>query len=147
MRNFILFSGVVLVLSLITSCGSNKELQERAPAQFQEIYVSQHENGINLNIPVAVIQQQRVSLDSVYFRGMRSALVKDKEQKNLYTAKFNTAAGMKIMSSDPAGENKNTPPQKPEKSPFDLNKDEAVLVFKEGGKTKYYKITNIAERN
>ena len=31
MKNFILFSGVVLVLSLVTGCGSNKELQERAP--------------------------------------------------------------------------------------------------------------------
>lgn len=147
MKNFILFSGVVLVLSFVTGCGSNKELQERAPAQFQEVYITQHENGVNLNIPIAVIQEERVSLDSVYFRGMRSALVQDKDQKNLYSAEFNTAAGMKIMSSDPAEESKNNLPQKPEKSPFDISKDEAVLVFKEEGKTKYFKITDIVERN
>jgi hypothetical protein len=147
MKNFLCFFSSLLILSLVTGCGSKKELQKRAPAQFQDVYYTNSENGINLHIPVAVIQDKRISLDSVYFRGMRSPLVQDNEQKNLYTAAFNTADGMKIMSSDPAEESKNTPPQKPEKAPFKIAEDEAVLVFKEEGKTNYYKLTGIEEQN
>jgi hypothetical protein len=51
------------------------------------------------------------------------------------------------MSSDPAEESKNIPPQKPEKAPFKIADDEAVLVFKEEGKTNYYKLTGIEEQN
>lgn len=147
MKNFLFFFSSLLVLSLVTGCGSKKELQKQAPAQFQNVYYTNSENGINLHIPVTVIQDKRVSLDSVYFRGMRSSLVQDNVQKNLYTASFNTADGMKIMSSDPAEESKNTPPQKPEKAPFKIADDEAVLVFKEEGKTNYYKLTGIEEQN
>jgi len=147
MKKFLFLFGSIFVFSIITACGSKKELQERAPAQFQDVYYTNSENGINLHIPVAVIQDKRVSLDSVYFRGMRSSLVQDSEQKNLYTAAFNTADGMKIMSSDPAEESKNTPPQKPQKAPFKIADDEAVLVFKEEGKTNYYKLTGIEEQN
>jgi hypothetical protein len=146
MKNFLFFFSSLLVLSLVTGCGSKKKLQENAPAQFQDIYYTQGENGLDLHIPVVAIQDERVSLDSVYFRGMKSPLVQDNEQTNLFTANFGTN-GMSIMSSDPAEENKNRVPQKAEKMPFELEDDEAILVFSQNDKTKYYKLTGIEAQN
>ncbi|MBE7641474.1 hypothetical protein GUB10_14130 [Salegentibacter sp. BLCTC] len=136
----------IFAFSLVTSCGSNKELQERAPAQFQDIYYTENENGLDLYIPVAVIQENRVSMDSVYFRGMKSPLVRDSEQTNLFIANFSTGA-MDIMSIDPAEENKNRLPQRTEKVPFEIQDDEAILVFTQNNKTKYYKLTGIEAQN
>lgn len=146
MKKLLLLFSSIFVLSLVIACGSNKELQERAPAQFQDVYYTAGENGLDLYIPVAVIQDNRISLDSVYFRGMKSPLVKDSEKPNLFTANFSTN-GMKIMSSDPAEENKNRIPQKSEKVPFEIEDDEAILVFSQNEKTKYYKLTGIEEQN
>lgn len=146
MKKLLFLFSSIFALSLITGCGSNKELQERAPAQFQDVYYTQGENGLDLHIPVAVIQDNRVNLESVYFRGMKSPLVQDSEQTNLFTANFSTN-GMDIMSSDPAEENKNRVPQKPEEVPFEIEDDEAILVFTQNDKTKYYKLTGIQEQN
>lgn len=146
MKKLLFLFSSIFALSLITGCGSNKELQERAPAQFQNIYYIQGENGLDLHITVAVIQDNRVNLESVYFRGMKSPLVQDSEQTNLFTANFNTN-GMDIMSSDPTEENKNRVPQKPEKMPFEIEDDEAILVFSQNDKTKFYKLTGIKEQH
>jgi hypothetical protein len=54
---------------------------------------------------------------------------------------------MDIMSSDPVEENKNRVPQKTEKIPFELEEDEAILVFSQNNKTKYYKLTGIEAQN
>ncbi|MFD1094476.1 hypothetical protein [Salegentibacter chungangensis] len=143
---YFLFSSMML-LGLVTGCGSNKELQERAPAQFQEVYFSTDDSGVNLYIPVAVIQDNRVKLESVYFKGMKSDLAQDEEQPNLYVANFGVPQGDFVMSDDPKEEYGNKAPQKPEKSPFEIDKDEAILVFTQAGKTKYYKLTGITEKN
>ena len=78
---------------------------------------------------------------------MKSPLIQDKEQSNLFTANFSTADGMDVMSSDPAEENKNRVPQKTEEMPFELEDDEAILVFSQNNKTKYYKLTGIEAQN
>ena len=40
----------------------------------------------------------------------------------------------------------NKPPQMPEDSPFMIEKDEAILVFTQNDKLKYYKLTGIVEK-
>lgn len=142
-----LFLFSIVLLSLFSSCGSNKELQERAPAQFNQVYYSETEDGLDLYIPVSVIQESRVELESVYFRGMHSPLQLDEEQSGLYVASFDLGKGDKVMHVDPKEEYGNKAPQPPKESPFKINKDEAVLVFKQNDKTKYYKLTGIEERN
>ncbi|MGY5845923.1 hypothetical protein ACW6QP_00765 [Salegentibacter sp. HM20] len=141
---FLVFS--IVVLSLFSSCGSNKELQERAPAQLNQAYYSETEDGLALHIPVATIQENRVALKSVYFRGLHSDLKQSAEQSNIYTAHFATGKGERVMHVDPKEEYGNRAPQKPEKSPFDIKENEAILVFEQAGKTKYYKITGIVEK-
>lgn len=145
MRNvYLLFSGI-LIMTIITSCGSGKELQERAPAQFQTVYYMDTEDGVDLYIPVAAIQDNLVNLESVYFRGMKSDLQQDSEQANLYVANFSLGSSDYNMSENPEDEYGNKAPQKPEKSPFKINDDEAVLVYTMNGRTQYYKLTGIEQ--
>lgn len=143
--NLLLFTGIFSLL-FFGSCGSNKNLQERAPAQFDQVYYNKTSNGLKLSIPVIAIQDQRVSLDSVYFHGMKSELVQDEEKPNLYVANFRTGMKDMVMSKDPKDEYGNEPPQMPEKSPIKIGKDEALLVFTQNGSTKYYKLTGIVEK-
>lgn len=135
-----------LFFTLFTSCGSNNNLQERPPAQFNDVYYTKDANGMSLYIPVAVIQDERVSLDAVYFKGLKSILQKDPEKANLYVANFRTGMGDVVMHKDPRKEYGNQAPQMPEKSPVSLNDNEALLVFTQDGETKYYKLKGIVEK-
>ncbi|CAM4082910.1 hypothetical protein [Gillisia limnaea] len=147
MKYFYLVFSTVLAAVLLNSCASNKELQEGSPAQFDQSYFTSTSNSLQLFIPVKAIQANRISLDSVYFRGMKSALQQDPENTGVYTAQFNTGNKELIMSSDPAEEYANKVPQMPVKVPFELKSDEALVVFKENNKKKYYRITGIKERS
>lgn len=137
----------VFILTVFASCGSNKDLQERAPAQFDEVYYTYNSNGIKLSIPVVSIQDQIVSLDAVYFHGMKSMLEKSEEKPNLYVANFRTGTGDMVMHEDPKEEYGNKPPQLPEESPFSIDEDEAILVFTQNDQIKYYKLTGIVEKD
>ena len=143
---YLVFSTAFAVI-LLSSCGSNKELQERSPAQFEQSYFTSTTNSLQLFIPVKAIQVNRISFDSVYFRGMKSDLKPDPEKTGVYTAHFNTGNKDLIMSSDPAEEYANKMPQMPVKVPFEINEDEAVVVYKDNNRRKYYKITGIKERS
>ena len=147
MKYFYLVFSTVFVAIILNSCGSNKDLQERSPAQFDQAYFTSTTNSLQLNIPVKAIQPNRISLDSVYFRGMKAALQQDSENTGLYTAHFNTGNKDLILSSDPREEYANKMPAMPAKVPFELKENEAVVVFLENNKRKYYKITGIKERS
>ena len=146
MKNALRFTAGIFMLVLFASCGSNKDLQERAPAQFNEIYYTYNSEGIQLNIPVASIQDERVKLNAVYFHGMKSGLKQSKERPNLYVANFRMGTGEMVMHEDPKEEYGNKPPQLPQESPFSIDDDEAILVFTQDGKIKYYKLTGIVEK-
>ncbi|GAA4309910.1 hypothetical protein GCM10023115_35070 [Pontixanthobacter gangjinensis] len=146
MKNVLRLTAGIFMLVLFASCGSNKDLQERAPAQFNEVYYTYNSNGIQLYVPVASIQDQRVSLDAVYFHGMKSPLKKSEERANLYVANFRMGTGEMVMDADPEKEYGNKPPQLKEESPYAIDDDEAILVFTQDEKTKYYKLTGIVEK-
>ncbi|MDX1760876.1 MAG: hypothetical protein R3218_01850 [Christiangramia sp.] len=146
MKNVLHITAGIFMLVMFASCGSNKDLQERAPAQFNEVYYTYNSNGIQLNIPVATIQDQRVSLDAVYFHGMKSQLERSEDRPNLFVANFRMGSGEMVMHEDPKKEYGNKPPQLPEESPFSIEDDEAILVFTQDEKIKYYKLTGIVEK-
>ncbi len=141
-----LFSSIV-IFSFLSGCGSNRELQERAPAQFQQTYFTEDGDGLNVFLPVKIIQTNRVTLDSLYFREMKSELVKNDEQPNIYVANFSPKDPDHVMSSDPVEEYGNRAPQISEKSPFQIEDDEAILVFSQNNETKYYKITGVEKKD
>lgn len=147
MKTFYLFFSSLIVAALFTGCAGNKNLQERAPAQLGEAYIVTDASSMKLHIPVRSIQLDRVSLDSVYFRGRAAVLEQDPSTPGHYTALFNTGKPDLIMSSDPKEEYENKMPRTAAKSPFKLDDDEAVIVFSQNAKTKYYKLTGIKERS
>ncbi|MDT0642142.1 hypothetical protein RM553_04785 [Zunongwangia sp. F363] len=147
MKHAYLLLSSIFVFSLFASCGSNKELQEAPPAQFRQAYTTSEDAALLLHIPVVAIQENRVSLESVYFRGMKSPLKQNEEIPGEYVARFNTKDPSMIMSSDPKEEYGNKPPQKPQKSPVELKSDEALLVFAKNAATKFYKLEGIVEKD
>ncbi|MDT0685481.1 hypothetical protein [Autumnicola psychrophila] len=145
MKHIYLFFSTIIFLGFFTNCGSKKDLQEYAPAQFLDAYTTTGSTGLELHIPFTVIQENQISLDSVYFRGMKSPLLQNEEIISEYVAKFHIKDPQMVMSGDAREEYGNKAPQRAEKSPYEIERDEAILVFSENNKTKYYKITGITE--
>lgn len=131
---------------LFTGCGGNKNLQETPPAQFQNAYYTTNASATTLFIPVSSIQTSRVDLTGVYFQGQKADLERDPQQPGLYIANFTTGKRDMIMSSDPREEYGNKVPEAREKVPFDLDDDEAVIIFSENDVQKFYKLTGIKVR-
>ena len=137
----------LFITAIFSGCAGNKELQERPPAQFQQAYFISNQNSVKLYIPVVTIQTKQVALDSVYFRGLKATLQEDAQNPGIYFAQFYKGKKDLVMSSDPKEEYFNKMPQKAEKVPFELQDDEAVIVFIQSKKTKYFKIAGILERS
>lgn len=140
---YLLFSSVI-VTALFSNCAGSRELQETPPARFEQAYINSSAGFYELIIPINVNQENQVKLDSVYFRGSKAALIED-PSKGVYTATFKSGKRDLIMSSDPKEEYANKAPQKPVKAPFEIKEDEAVIVYNQDEKTRYYKITGIKE--
>jgi hypothetical protein len=153
----ILFNTIpaLLVLFSFTNCASGKKLQETAPAAVEQAYfttwtggVKTAGSGFNLFIPVS--GDVKMEMDSVFFRGKKSAIEKELSEEGLYVARFKNASEDKakdiIMHADPKKEYGNKAPVLPEKIPFELEQDEAVVKFTKDGKTGYFRIKGIREK-
>jgi len=133
----------IFLLTILSSCGSNQKLQEKAPAQLGSAYFTENRKSLKLFIPVRAIQENRVSLDSIYFRGQKAELRQDPEIDGVYSAELDSGSRNFVLSSDPRDEYENKMPVVPAEIPFELNEDEAVIVFTENNKVKFYKIRGI----
>lgn len=131
---------------LFTGCGGNKNLQDTPPAQFQNAYYTTDAGSLTFYLPVSAIQTNRVDLTGVYFQGRKADLERDPRQPGLYIANFSTGKRDMIMSSDPREEYGNKVPETQEKVPFNLDDDEAVIIFLENDIQKFYKLSGIEER-
>jgi len=142
---YFIFSASI-IFGIFASCAGNKDLQEKAPATMEDAYFTTQNEELILYIPVTAIQSNRVSLNGVYFRNKKADLFKSPEHPGVYMAKFEMGKLDMIMSSDPKEEYGNKMPQKTEKMDFELNDDEAILIFTQNSKVKYYKLTDVKER-
>ncbi|WBL25637.1 hypothetical protein [Zunongwangia sp. HGR-M22] len=136
----------IIFFSMFTNCRSHKDLQEEAPAQFQQAYYSSDKGQMTFFLPVIAIQNNRVELKNIYFKGLKSPIVKDEDVQNRYTAIFNVKQSDFVMSSDPKEEYGNKMPQRPVESPIKIEKNQALLEYQEGKEIKYYLLDNIEER-
>ncbi len=136
-----------LVFTMFTGCGSNQNLQEKAPANFQQVYYTKDASSMKLFIPVSAIQTERVALNSVYFQDRKADLEMDTTRSGIYVATFPMGKQDLIMSSDPREEYGNKVPPIPVEAPVKIKDDEAILVFTERGDIKFYKIRGIEERS
>lgn len=143
---------LTFIMSSFSQCSSAQKLQKEAPTTFGDIYCKKWVSGIpegpsGLNIFIEV-KDPKFQLDSVYFRDNVTQLIKNPQDTKQYIGSFMTLPEQKkdiIMSSDPKAEYGNKIPEKPIKIPFELAYNECVVSYKVNGKTKYYKLTNVAE--
>lgn len=140
-------------MASFSQCSSAKDLQKKAPVEMEQVYfqkwvagVEGGGAGLNLFIPV---KDSSVKLDSVYFRGKGTKL-DIKPGENLYVGRFisdfNKPKDM-VVHADPKKEYGNEMPEIPKEIPFKLKDDECVVSYADRGKTKYFKIENIVEKD
>lgn len=146
MKTLYLLLSASIATILFASCAENHGLQEKAPANIENAYYTSQGENLTLYIPVNSLQTNRVSLDSVYFRSKKSILTTSPDSPGLYKATFNLGKTDLIMSSDPKEEFVNRMPQLNDKMDFELEDDEAILIFTQNSKVKYYKLTGVKER-
>ncbi len=100
-------------------------------------------SGINVTIPVEELTAD-VRFKELYFRDHIVSIKSKPREPDLFFAYIKTKGNRDIiMDADPAEEAKNTPPQK---VPFDLDEDEAVLSYELGGEIFYVFITDMEEK-
>jgi len=155
-RNIISLITLPLIMFSFTQCSSQKKLQDKAPIQLQEVYcqswvagVKGGGAGINIFIPTDLKTHDHKRLDSVYFRGKSAKLNIIEDKTIVYVGRFILEAYKDqdiIMSSDKKEEYGNKMLKVKESIPFDLKDDECVVSYKEGEKTRYFKIENIVEK-
>lgn len=154
MITFLLGISTVLILS---NCANGKKLQEKPPVALQPAYYSTWQgdaktagSGFILYIPLSATNDSKVELDSVYFRGKKAVLETKPDFPDVYLAYFRNDNSSKthdiIMSSDPKEEYGNQAPVISEKIPFELEEDEAVVLYKKDGKKAYFRIKGIQKK-
>src|SRR5690606_3976971 len=143
-----LFSSLsfLLVFTMFTGCGINQNLQENAPAAFQQVYYTKDASAMKLYIPVSAIQTERVAFNSVYFKDRKADLELDTIRSGMYVATFPLGKPDLIMSSDPREEYGKKIPSVSVDAPFKIKDIETIIVFTERGDIKFYKMTGIEER-
>ena len=153
LANLILFT---FVLTCFTQCSSAQKLEKEIPFKIGSAYfqnwvagIEGGGSGINIFIPIEGKSQDRIELDSVYFRGKASKLETKPNNPDLFIGRFSTVFNQKrdlIMSNKPNAEYGNEAQKINIKIPFDLKDDECVVSYKEGNKIKYFRIVNVVEK-
>lgn len=131
-----------LVLTLFLQCSSAQKLQENVSFKVEQPYfqkwvagVKNGGSGINIFIPVTNLKTN-ITLDSLYFRGHKVLLETKPNNPNLFIGRILTEAN----------QNEDFSPKTEAEIPFDLKENEAVIIYTENDKKKYYKIENIKEK-
>ena len=142
---------LVLFSSLILQCSSAQKMQKEAPISINRIEIQEWIAGIQgggagINMEIQVPEKTTISLDSVFFRGLRAKVV---PARTNFVAKFVSPVNQNrdvTMSNNPNDEYGNKLPVIVQKSPFELENTECVISYKEGGTTKYFKYSNVIEK-
>ena len=139
---------LMIVLVSFSQCSSAQKLQKEAPTAFGEVYFQSWVAGVKgggagLNIFIET-QTDKIILDSVYFRGEVSKLEVKPANKLRYIGRFISESNKK---QNPLTEATNTEDLDTNlKMPFDLKDDECVVSYNLNGITKYFKLSNVREK-
>ena len=100
-----------------------------------------------INVQIQLKEKSNITFDSLYFRN-KATKIEIKEASLIITNYTNSKnKNLDItLHLDPKKEFRNKLPIQ-KKIPFELSKNEAVLTYQLNGKTKYYKIKDIKERD
>jgi hypothetical protein len=153
LKRLIFSISLSLVMMSFSQCASTQKLEAKSPVEIKEVYYKEWANparytGSGLNLYISLTSNtSNIEVDSVYFRKKQVKLEHIKE--GLFVGKFKTNKNSPndiIMSSDPKEEYGNTSPKIEKPFPFELQDNECVISYKERGKTKYFKLSNINKR-
>jgi len=145
---------MLILLSGFSQCSNNQKLENTPPIDIGEVYYKKQPQAVRdlqsvmtLFLPINS-ENRSIELDSVYFRGQLAKLKVSNQNENLYFARFVMNSKHKndiILSRDMGQEHQNQLPKKEQSIPFELKQNECIISYKQEGKVKYYKITNIKE--
>ena len=155
--NSILFSMLLFFLTLsVSQCSIAQKLESVAPLDFGEVYYQKRaqavrdlESFLTIFIPIKEEVKSNIELDSVYFKGRSAKLMVSNKTPNVYYGRFvikPKKAEDIILSSEMKDEHQNKVTMDNSKIPFELLPNQCVISYKQDGKTKYYKISNIKEK-
>lgn len=142
----------LLVATSLSFCASSQELktvfpQEIASVYFQRWIGGREETGSGTHFYIEFKKplSSTIRLQKIYFKNQVASL--EKSTANTFVAHFYTRkrSADLIMDRDSLKEYGNEPPLivKPK---FPLKPNEALLEYKQNGKTRFYKIKNPKER-
>lgn len=146
----------ILLILLIISCSSNKEINENIPYQTENIYFQnwvggqqQTGGGTNFHIKFKEKLPNDVTLKKVYFHQKEANF--EKVNETTYNAHFfyKPSKTDLILDENPANEYGNKAPEintSKTDFPYVLKDDEAILEFATKSKNQLYKIKNIPEK-
>ena len=148
---------ILVVMLSLSGCSSQKSMVATAPfemggATCQNWIGGRAEagSGILLEIPILSGNTEETKLQQAFFRGKIADVVMERSD-NVWVAKanFKNQNGAKpdmVMDADSKKEIGNQPPELMKKFPFELQDDQCVLSFMDGGTTKYFKVDGIKEK-
>lgn len=152
LNRLIKLTGLAAGCSLIffaTSCKSTST-QKKVPFTIEEKtyaqWVGGKEGSRGTTITIKGFSQTtNLSFSKLYFQNHEYDLVPEFNGNNFVLAATRTDPFKKdrVMSSDPKDEYGNEPPPLKKKIPFDLENDEAVVMYSVNGMESYLKITGI----
>jgi len=141
---------------LFFNCGGLKKdhseysFTQNPPFSIEEIYSQKWMSGVKGGGHGEVLMvtfsdfQKGVTIKKAYFKKKEAEFVKGQNKDFSYAAGFVSNINKDIiMDSNPENEAKNIPPQK---FPFQLKEDEAVLSYSYTGVEYYFKVSNIEEK-
>jgi hypothetical protein len=140
-----------IIFLLLFQCKTTKQELETPPIKLGKVYYqnwteSIQESGYTVFVPV-ISNQKNILLDSIYYREKIANL--ELTENNIYVGRFQSSINTKkdiIMSRNPLIEYGNQVPELPKKIPFELEDSSCVISYKEENRTKYFKISNIIEK-
>ena len=150
----LVFISFLILISI--RCGSSKtdnpkyNLTDNPPFSIEEIYSQKWMSGVKGGGHGEVLMvtfsdfQKGVTIKKAYFKKKEAEFVKSQNKDFSYAAGFVSNINKDIiMDSNPENEAVNIPPQK---FPFQLEENEAVISYTYKEVEYYYKISNIEEK-
>ena len=146
MRYFIKTLFLGLLAFSISQCGTTIKLENEAPVTFREVYIQNWISGVKgggsgTNIFIEV-NSKDIVLDSVFFRNDIAKLETKPMSPMLFIGRFKTD-----INTEPLSISENVSEKHSQKEfPFKLKDTECVVSYNMEGKTKFFKLTNIIEK-
>ena len=144
---------LTVIMASFSQCSSAQKLESKSPIVITEAYCQEWIGGVEgggsgLNIFIKA-EDVSVILDSVYFRGKAAILETKPQDESLYIGRFMSEFNQKkdvVFSKDSNEEYGNEMPEVKKELHFKLEDNECVVSYKDNGKTKYFKIENVKEK-